>query len=97
MDKPKIEKDFRFPKHKEDMPLGPKQRAGILTESNAGWRIEHPVVDHSKCIKCMMCWVYCPEGVIDRNIMIDMDFCKGCGICSNECPVNAIFMEPEVG
>ncbi|MFP3483271.1 MAG: 4Fe-4S binding protein, partial [Caldivirga sp.] len=24
------------------------------------------------------------------------DYCKGCGICANECPVKAIKMVPEV-
>ena len=94
-DRPKIVRDFQFPRNKDEMPMGPKQRGGILTESNAGWRIEHPVVDHDKCIKCLMCWVFCPEGVIDKAIQIDMDFCKGCGVCANECPKKAITMVPE--
>ena len=24
--------------------------------------------------------------------IINLDYCKGCGICANECPVNAIEM-----
>ncbi|MFA5614071.1 MAG: 4Fe-4S binding protein, partial [Methanoculleus sp.] len=26
---------------------------------------------------------------------IDLDYCKGCGICANECPKNAITMVRE--
>ena len=26
---------------------------------------------------------------------IDLDYCKGCGICVAECPCGAIGMEPE--
>lgn len=26
---------------------------------------------------------------------IDLDFCKGCGLCAEECPCGAIEMEPE--
>jgi pyruvate ferredoxin oxidoreductase delta subunit len=36
--------------------------------------------------------MYCPEGAIDQNLEIDYNFCKGCGICANECPKKAIEM-----
>jgi len=26
---------------------------------------------------------------------IDLDYCKGCGLCAAECPAGAIAMEPE--
>ena len=26
---------------------------------------------------------------------IDLDYCKGCGMCVSECPCGAIQMEPE--
>jgi pyruvate ferredoxin oxidoreductase delta subunit len=65
------------------------------------WRIFMPVINHSKCIpsrqnkpSCFICWMYCPEAVIQKTIpiKIDMDYCKGCGICSQVCPVHAITM-----
>jgi 2-oxoacid:acceptor oxidoreductase delta subunit (pyruvate/2-ketoisovalerate family) len=43
-----------------------------------------------------MCWTYCPEGCVekkgDKKFSVNYDYCKGCGICSNECPVKAITM-----
>jgi pyruvate ferredoxin oxidoreductase delta subunit len=39
--------------------------------------------------------MYCPEGAIDQNLPIDLNFCKGCGICANECPKKAIGMARE--
>lgn len=59
------------------------------------WRIFRPVRDENKCTKCMLCYIYCPEAVISNAIMIDYDYCKGCGICANECPKNAIVMIEE--
>ena len=38
---------------------------------------------------------YCPGGVIDRELNIDLDYCKGCGVCANECPKQAITMVRE--
>lgn len=97
MAKPQIVK-FKFPGSLEEMPLGPSAAAGILTEPNAGWRVQKPVVDHNKCSHCLLCWVLCPEGVIDKeneNLEIDMNYCKGCGLCAQECPQDAIAMVRE--
>jgi len=72
------------------------------------WRSFRPEIDHSRCTpakkqrpSCFICWLYCPEGVIKRAIPveIDLDYCKGCGICAEECPTKAIDMveEPKDG
>ncbi len=61
------------------------------------WRVFRPIIDVKKCIKCWRCWIFCPDGVISRNDYptIDLEYCKGCGICAQECPVDAIKMERE--
>ena len=68
------------------------------------WRVLRPVVDYEKCTPakrgkeaCFLCWLYCPDGVISKTIelQIDLEYCKGCGICSEECPTNAISMVDE--
>lgn len=33
----------------------------------------------------------------EQQVAIDYDYCKGCGICANECPIDVIEMVPEVG
>ena len=51
------------------------------------------------CSLCDNCYLYCPEVVVKRGDLhneIDLDFCKGCGICASECPVGFLQMEPEV-
>lgn len=61
------------------------------------WRTFKPVRDLEKCTRCLLCHIYCPDGAIKwdpetKDIEFNYDFCKGCGICANECPVNAIEM-----
>ena len=65
--KPKVVKDYKFPQSKEEMPFGPGSEAGVLIEVNSGWRTFRPVIDHEKCIKCLICWVICPDGVISKD------------------------------
>lgn len=74
----------------------PKEGAMGKTGS---WRTMTPVFDKDKCVKCLRCWIFCPEGAVKKNkdgtVSIDMDYCKGCGICANVCKVKAITMERE--
>ncbi|HIC95339.1 TPA: hypothetical protein EYP12_01780, partial [Candidatus Bipolaricaulota bacterium] len=45
---------------------------------------------------CLLCWVFCPEDCIVLRdgvpSYIDMNYCKGCGICANICPREAFEM-----
>ena len=63
------------------------------------WRVFRPVVDRGKCTRCLLCWVFCPEGSIERtsndDIELNLEYCKGCGICANECRLKAITMMRE--
>jgi len=60
------------------------------------WRVFRPVKDETKCNNCLICWIYCPEACISKSdIEIDYQYCKGCGICAEECPTKAIVMVKE--
>ncbi len=47
-----------------------------------------------ECFSCGNCYNYCPDAAIhlddDGRLRIDYDYCKGCGICVQECPCSAM-------
>jgi len=52
------------------------------------------------CFECDNCYGLCPDNAViklapGQRYEIDYDYCKGCGICAEECPCGAIAMEPE--
>ena len=52
------------------------------------------------CFECDNCYGVCPDNAIiklgpGQHYKIDYDFCKGCGLCVEECPSGAIDMEKE--
>ena len=74
--------------------------AGSASRYKTGdWRSQKPIFDLEKCIKCGLCYIYCPEGCINQNAQgdfeADMYYCKGCGICARECPKDVITMVEE--
>jgi NADPH-dependent glutamate synthase beta subunit-like oxidoreductase len=53
------------------------------------------------CFSCDNCFGVCPDNAVLKTddpaapYAIDLDYCKGCGICVAECPCGAIEMVPE--
>jgi pyruvate ferredoxin oxidoreductase delta subunit len=75
-------------------------RKGNAAEYHTGsWRAKRPLWENEKCIKCGICYIYCPEGCIteqeDGFFVANLDYCKGCGICAHECWPGAIKMVNE--
>ncbi len=64
-----------------------------------GWRSQRPIFDNSKCNKCGLCYIFCPEGCIEQQadgyFKAELFYCKGCGICAEECPKDVITMVEE--
>jgi len=52
------------------------------------------------CNQCDTCWLFCPDVSIRRldheGYEVNYDYCKGCGVCAEECPREAISMEEEL-
>ena len=63
------------------------------------WRSQRPTYDFSRCIKCGICQLFCPEGCIEPNkdghFEANLFYCKGCGICARECWTRVITMVEE--
>jgi pyruvate ferredoxin oxidoreductase delta subunit len=72
-----------------------------------GWRAERPIHNPETCLwvkngTCGRCWIFCPDMAViltekdgKHSYAYDYDYCKGCGICANECPTESIKMEGE--
>mgnify|MGYP001031534923 CR=1 FL=1 len=76
-------------------------RAGIIPTAGdaeyyetGGWRTKKPVWIEDKCIHCLLCWRFCPDSSViaedGKFGRFDYEHCKGCGICVNVCPSDAI-------
>ncbi len=63
------------------------------------WKSAHPEWNNQRCIKCGICYLFCPEGCIrekeDGYFEANLYYCKGCGICARECWTEAIKMVEE--
>jgi 2-oxoacid:acceptor oxidoreductase delta subunit (pyruvate/2-ketoisovalerate family) len=85
----------------QELPPG-----GVVSPSEAvqpqtgGWRTGlQPAVDLTRCIDCLLCWLYCPDSAVlldgEAFAGFDLAYCKGCELCAEVCPVDAIEMVPE--
>jgi 2-oxoacid:acceptor oxidoreductase delta subunit (pyruvate/2-ketoisovalerate family) len=91
----------------QDLPIG----GVIIPSGNSieyptgGWRAFRPVINWDKtatmkaCTRCLICWLYCPDAAmvaVDGIFAgVDLDHCKGCGICQQVCPSKCITMVAE--
>ena len=72
-----------------------KEPGNSVKNKTGSWKSFRPVKDPKKCTKCHICWQFCPDNAISKDIEFDYDHCKGCGICAQVCPFKAIHMEEE--
>lgn len=80
-----------------------KERVSNFAEAEPVFTMEQAVAEAKRCTQasacyyCEVCELMCPDLAITRNattnqIVIDLDYCKGCGLCVHYCPHDAIKM-----
>jgi 2-oxoacid:acceptor oxidoreductase delta subunit (pyruvate/2-ketoisovalerate family) len=72
---------------------------GGLDEDNAQFEARR-CLSCGNCFECDNCFGVCPDNAViklgpGKRFEIDLDYCKGCGMCASECPCGAIEMVPE--
>ena len=58
-------------------------------------------LNETSCIGCGMCVIVCPHRIFElenkKARIIDYNGCMECGACATNCPVDAIFVNPDNG
>ncbi len=72
---------------------------GGLDETNALYEARR-CLSCGNCFECDNCYGVCPDNAViklgpGKRFKFNYDYCKGCGICAQECPCGAIKMIPE--
>src|SRR3954453_21832052 len=84
------------------------RRASTFDEVVGGLDEETALFEARRCLSCGTCFAcdncfgVCPDNAVIKlepggsyAYEVDLDFCKGCGLCVEECPAGAIEMVPE--
>jgi len=83
--------------------IPPKKKRRSFACVEFGLTPEEAVQEAKRCLgvrtceSCETCSLLCPDLCITRDeitgeVLIDLDYCKGCGICAAVCPKGAISM-----
>lgn len=82
----------------DEIDIGGVVRPEKAVQPKTGsWRMDvKPVANVDECINCLLCWVNCPDMAVlvedDAFVGFDYDYCKGCELCAEVCPVDVIDM-----
>jgi len=88
-----------------DARLGARERLRGYAEVQLGMATEQALAEAARCFSCGNCIFcdncldYCPELAVRRSdgaYAVDGDYCKGCGLCAEECPTGSIAMREEL-
>ena len=99
---------FEVEERSEERHVAPAVRVATFRETNLGYSEEVALREAERCLscgtcnRCDTCLIFCPDVAIWRSTNnnkmyyeVNYDYCKGCGICAEECPRRAICIEEE--
>ncbi|MCS6935967.1 MAG: NAD(P)-binding protein [Candidatus Bipolaricaulota bacterium] len=98
----KIKLNTSYFAHQARVPvleLPPEERQHGFAEVKAPLWLEDAIVEAQRCFSCGVCnacdncRVFCPDVAISRVnglYHVNLEYCKGCGICAAECPRGCI-------
>jgi len=98
---------FEVEERSGEKHLAPGLRLASFREANLGFDEVSALREAERCMscgtcnRCDTCLILCPDVAIrrlpdERGYEIDYDYCKGCGICAEECPRHAVSIQEEV-
>jgi len=77
-----------------------EERVRTFSEVNLGFSEEEAIVEAERCFSCGTCnlcdtcLIFCSDVAIarvdEKGYEVNYDYCKGCGVCAEECPRYAI-------
>lgn len=97
-------------KRVEEPALAPDERSGEeeITATLPGPQIRKEAgrcFSCGNCLACDNCWTLCPDSAVLKttelatdgsHYVFDYDYCKGCGLCAEECPCGYIEMKEDL-
>lgn len=92
--------------HETRPRLDAARRTADFSEVVGGLDTDTALYEARRCLSCGNCFGcdncvgVCPDNAVLKidgahGYAIDYDYCKGCGLCAEECPCGAIDMKPE--
>ena len=74
-------------------------KSGLVRVVPPKARARRPEWDRDRCVRCAVCYLYCPHGAVRRTddgyFESSDERCRGCGVCHRECWFGVIGMIEE--
>lgn len=99
---------YHQPSERNEMPqVPPSERIGDFTEVNSlTYDVPTARAEAGRCLscgdcsECDNCWIFCPDMAVlklqgSERYRVEYTYCKGCGICAQECPCGVVEMVAE--